>query len=140
MIRPLAHRTIDYVVGVVLLLAPLLFVFWDIASATWVAILSGLALIIYSLFTSYTAGMNRALGFNTHLTFDVILGIFLAISPWLFGFAGATWNVWVPHLLVGLALAVISFVTERVGAREPGMAGQLGGEAPPEDEFRRRRT
>lgn len=134
----MSHRTIDYIVGVVLLLAPLLFVFWTIAAATWVAILGGLVLIVYSLFTSYTAGMGRAIGLNTHLVLDIVLGLFLAISPWLFGFAGATWNVWVPHLVVGLALAVIALVTERVGARQPGMAGQLGGEAPPEQ--RRRRT
>ena len=69
----------------------------------------------------------------------LILGIFLAISPWLFGFAGATWNVWVPHLLVGLAFIVVSLFTVRVTAGQPSVAGQLGGEAPPE-ERRRRRT
>jgi len=92
MIRALTHRTVDYVVGIVLVLAPFLFGFWGVASATWVAILTGLVLIVYSLFTQYAPGMDRNISLSTHLTLDIILGIFLAISPWLFGFAGATWR------------------------------------------------
>jgi hypothetical protein len=137
MIRALTHRTVDYVVGIVLVLAPFLFGFWGVASATWVAILTGLVLIVYSLFTQYAPGMDRNISLSTHLTLDIILGIFLAISPWLFGFAGATWNVWVPHLLVGLLFTATSLLTTRVAAGQTSMAGQLGGEAPPEERRRR---
>lgn len=132
MIRSATHQALDYIVGVVLIIAPFLFVFWNIASATWVALLVGAALIIYSLFTQYTEAMDRPIAMSTHLTLDIILGVFLAISPWLFGFAGATLNVWMPHLIVGIVFILISLFSVRVPAGRTSLAGQLGGEAPPD--------
>ncbi|MBI3947157.1 MAG: SPW repeat protein [Armatimonadetes bacterium] len=135
-IGSLAHRSIDYIVGVALILAPFLFGFSDVASATWVAILVGAVVILYSLFTSYAAAMDRPVPFASHLTTDLIAGIFLAISPWLFGFFRFSLNVWLPHLLVGLAVVVVSLFSVRVAAGRTATAGQLGGEAPPEEDQR----
>lgn len=131
MLGAMTHRTIDYIVGIALILAPFLFGFSEVASATWVAILVGAAIIVYSLFTSYAASMDRPISMNTHLVLDIIAGVFLAISPWLFGFYQFTGNVWLPHLIVGLAYAVVALFTVRVPVPTRA-AGQLGGEAPPE--------
>ncbi len=35
----------------------------------------------------------------THLTLDLLSGVLLAASPWLFGFSGF---VYVPHLVLGV--------------------------------------
>ena len=40
---------------------------------------------------------------RTHLMTDAALGIFLAVSPWLFGFADEGTNVWLPFVLIGVA-------------------------------------
>jgi len=48
-----------------------------------------------------------------HLTIDIIAGIFLAISPWLFGFSEI---VYWPHLLVGIAEIGAGLMTKTVPA------------------------
>ncbi len=42
-----------------------------------------------------------------HLVFDIVASLFLALSPWLFGFAGEALNVWLPHVVVGAAVIVV---------------------------------
>ena len=48
-----------------------------------------------------------------HLINDYIAAIFLAVSPWLFGFADESRNVWMPHLFAGLAVLLLSLMTEK---------------------------
>ena len=55
--------------------------------------------VLYSPFTNYECGLVPRLPVQTHLALDVVVGGFLAASPWLFGFAD---RVWAPHLLLGL--------------------------------------
>jgi len=42
-------------------------------------------------------------------------GTLLAASPWIFGFADETANVWVPHLVVGLAAIFLGLTTKQQG-------------------------
>jgi hypothetical protein len=39
---------------------------------------------------------------------DVVMGAFLALSPWIFGFSDQGTNAWLPHLIVGLL--IVSYV------------------------------
>jgi uncharacterized membrane protein len=50
-----------------------------------------------------------------HNLIDIIAGAFLAVSPWLFGFADESANVWVPHLVVGLAAVFLGLTTKQLG-------------------------
>lgn len=93
------HGLLDYLVGLLLIAAPFVLGFADNGPAMWVPIILGASTILYSLFTDYEYGMVRAIPLRMHLGLDAVSGIFLAASPWLFGFADF---VWVPHLLVGL--------------------------------------
>ena len=94
-----AHGILDYLVGVLLIIAPTLMGFAD-GPEKWVPVILGIATIIYSLLTDYELGALRLLPFRTHLVIDAFSGVFLALSPWLFGFAD---RVFVPHLVLGLA-------------------------------------
>ena len=47
---------------------------------------------------------------NAHLTMDVITGIFLAASPWLFNFDEF---VYLPHLIIGIMEIGASLFTEK---------------------------
>jgi hypothetical protein len=55
-----------------------------------------------------------------HLVFDIVASLFLALSPWIFGFAGQAANVWLPHVVVGAAVIVVVIFsqTQPEGARK----------------------
>lgn len=112
-----AHGWIDYIVGVVLIIAPWLLGFAAGGAETWTPVVLGAAVIIYSLLTDYELGAARIIPMNVHLGIDVVLGIVLAVSPWLFGYAEL---VWVPHLLVGLVLIAAGVFTETRPRRGAG--------------------
>jgi len=109
------HGYLDYIVGLLLIAAPWILDFDRGGAETWVPVIIGIATILYSLFTDYEMGASPAISMRTHLTLDLIGGILLAVSPWLFGFADF---VWAPHLVVGLFEIVISLLTKRVPAVE----------------------
>ncbi len=93
------HAVLDYIVGLLLIAAPWIFRFSEINAARWSAIIVGILVLAMSLITDYEGGVKKMLSMNTHLNMDVLVGIFLAISPWLFGFHD---RVYLPHLLVGI--------------------------------------
>ena len=93
------HGILDYLIGILLILAPFVLGFAQGGAETWVPIIIGAGVILYSLFTDYELGAVRRIPMRTHLWLDAIGGIILAISPWLFAFSAI---VWVPHLVVGL--------------------------------------
>lgn len=107
------HQMLDFIVGAALILAPYLFGFSDVGgTAVAVPQIIGAVAIISGLITrGYGFALARIIPLKTHMTMDFLAGAFLAASPWLFGFADEEANAWVPHLLVGLALVVVSLVT-----------------------------
>lgn len=105
------HGPLDYIVGVALIAAPWIFQFSGHTAATVIPIILGAGLIGYSLLTDYELGLVRVLPMAMHNLFDVIAGAFLAASPWIFGFADNSANVWVPHLVVGIAAVFLGLTT-----------------------------
>ena len=109
------HGVIDYLTGLLLVASPWLFGFADAGGAAqWLPVVLGAGAILYSLLTDYELGAVRLIPVPAHLGLDFASGALLAVSPWLFGFAGL---VWLPHLLIGLFEVVISLVTRT----RPGM-------------------
>ena len=105
-----SHAIIDYATGLLLILAPYLFGFADGGVAQWLPQVIGIATIVMSLLTDYELSLARVIPLDVHLGIDMGAGLLLALSPWLFGFAGL---VWWPHLIVGLAEIVIPLLTRR---------------------------
>lgn len=99
--------------ALLLIATPWLFGFVDIGTnpESVIPILLGTAVAAYSLFTDYEWGAVRGIPMTIHLWLDAIGGIFLAASPWLFGFAG---EVYLPHLILGLAEAGTALITKAV--------------------------
>ncbi|HUR94196.1 MAG TPA: SPW repeat protein [Gemmatimonadales bacterium] len=93
------HGMLDYLVGALLVAAPWLFDFDRGGAETWIPVLLGIGALVYSLFTDYELGLVRRIPMPTHLRLDLISGILLALSPWLFGFSD---HVARPHVVLGL--------------------------------------
>jgi hypothetical protein len=106
------HGILDYAVGLLLIVSPFLFGFAIGGAAQWIPVTIGVTVVIYSLLTDYELGLSPRIPMAMHLRLDMIGGVLLALSPWLFGFAHV---VFWPHLLFGL----IDIVTPLMTAREP---------------------
>lgn len=104
------HGILDYLMGAVLIAAPWILDFNEGGAETWVPVILGAGVIMYSLFTDYELGAVRKLPMSTHLMLDLIGGAFLAISPWLFGFSDL---VYLPHLILGIAEIGAALFTQR---------------------------
>ena len=108
------HGVTDYLAGFLLLLLPSLLGFADEGgAAVWVPRVIGLALLVQALATNYELGATRLLQMRMHLRNDDVAGVLLAASPWIFGFAGAGTNAWMPHVVLGVMIFVMSVMTER---------------------------
>jgi hypothetical protein len=104
------HGYIDYVTGAFLIVSPYLFGFATGGPAQWVAVLIGMAIIVFSALTDYEHGIVRLIPMPVHLMLDVAGGFLLVAAPWLFGFAD---QVFWPHLVVGVASVIIPIFTAR---------------------------
>lgn len=79
--------------------APQLFGFSDNETATSVTMAVGVFIILSELITTSRISPLKLVPMRIHLVLDYLTGVFLAVSPWVFGFSDV---VWVPHLLVGI--------------------------------------
>ena len=106
-----AHTIIGVVVGLVLLVAPNLFGFNDNEVAALIPRIVGIFIILNELITTSPVSPLKLVPMKVHIVLDCVTGVFLALSPWLFGFADEPANVWVPHVLVGLLVVGYALVT-----------------------------
>lgn len=105
------HGYLDYALGVLLIVAPWLLAFARGGAETWVPVILGVGVILYSLLTDYELGAVRSISMPAHLALDGLGGLVLLVSPWLFGFADF---VWVPHVLLGIVEIGAALFTETV--------------------------
>ena len=105
------HGMIDYIVGVLLIAAPWLFGFADNRPAMMVPVVLGAGTIVYSLITAYELGAVRILPMSAHLVIDLLAGVLLLASPWMFNFAD---RIRWPHVTVGIMEIVVVLISSRV--------------------------
>src|SRR2546427_9648937 len=78
------HGIFDYVGGVALIVAPMIFRFEHVGGpAVMIPRIIGVVLIAYSLLTQYEWGLLKVPPMLYHLVIDFAASLFLAISPWL---------------------------------------------------------
>ena len=109
------HGVLDYLVGIALIAAPFLFGFAYVGGiAVYLPIILGIGLILYSLVTKYEFGVPgiKFIPMPYHLIFDFVAAALLAVSPFLFGFSSKPLNVWLPHLVVGIAVVLVVLVSK----------------------------
>jgi len=104
MITSKPHAVIDYLVGILLLVAPYVLGFADGSPAQIVPQVIGAVILLMSLMTAYEFSAAKIIPYKVHLVVDVIASVVLLLSPWLFGFAD---RIWWPHVLVGIVDIVV---------------------------------
>jgi hypothetical protein len=91
MISRSSHGLIDYIYSIVLIGVPYALGFSGFGAAHIVFWCVGFGAIVYSLLTNYRLGLIHLIPFRVHLVLDVLGGLLLLASPWLFGFAHSLW-------------------------------------------------
>lgn len=120
------HGVLDYLVGIALIFAPWLFNFSQVGgAAVIIPMVLGVGLIAYSLFTKYEWGLIKIVGMPYHLIIDIIASLFLIASPFIFGFYNMDmWNVWVPHVVVGIAVVIVVIFSQTQPA-DPALKSEV---------------
>src|ERR1051325_4943134 len=107
------HGVLDYLVGIALIFAGNIFSFSEIGGAAVnVPRVLGIILILYALFTNYEWGVWKVLPMYYHLWIDFLAALFLALSPWIFGFSDEKSSAHVPHLIVGIVVILVVLVSQ----------------------------
>lgn len=110
------HGILDYTVGGFIAASPWLLGFARGGAETKVPEAAGKAAVVYSLLTDYEWGVKKVIPMRHHLLLDLASGVFLAVSPWLFGFYKKTF---LPHLLLGAFEISAALLTKQEPEPEP---------------------
>jgi hypothetical protein len=107
------HALIDYATGLLLIFAPDLLGFADVGgAAVLVPRLVGAGIILLELTTDFELSLIKLVPVRIHLIVDLIAGLLLTVSPFIFGFFNSQrLNVWLPHVLVGAMIVAVSLLT-----------------------------
>lgn len=109
MINTKIHGYIDYMMGLLLIISPMLLDLPKGAASTLPVVL-GIGTIIYSLLTDYELGLFKVVPLKLHLGIDLFAGLLLITAPWLFDFDDEV--IW-PFVILGILEVGISLLTER---------------------------
>ncbi len=104
------HAVIDYMSGVLFIASPWLLGFASHGAAMSLPSIAGVLIIIISLMTDFEYALLPAVSLPLHLNLDLIIGVTLMISPWIFGF---TARVMWPHVIFGMVSVVAGLFTEK---------------------------
>ena len=105
------HGTLDYLASGVNFAAPALLRL-EGAAALAPRVVGSLG-AGYSLMTDYELGLARVVPMPAHLALDATKGVFLAASPWLFGFAKDGPRYWLPHVLLGASDVLAAAISKK---------------------------
>ncbi|HYO81865.1 MAG TPA: SPW repeat protein [Bryobacteraceae bacterium] len=115
-ISTFVHGLMDYPMSLVLFFSPELFGFADAGGmATMLPRVLGVVMAATALMTRYELGVMKVLPMSTHLMLDLMAGVLLAVSPWLFGFADLS-RATTAFVVLGLLEAGTSLMTRRTPA------------------------
>jgi len=110
------HGTLDYLVSILLIISPWILGYYHTGIESIIPVLLGVSTISISLMTDYEKGILRVIPMKTHLLIDIITGLLLAASPWIFGFSEVVYK---PHLAFGIVEIVAALCTTAIPKDKP---------------------
>ncbi len=111
LINTKVHGFHDYFTWLLLLVSPWLFRFANGRAEMWIPVALGVFTLLLSLITDYEFGLFKMISMKTHLAVDIATGLFLTISPWLFGFSD---RVYLPHVFIGVLQLLVAFMSQTI--------------------------
>lgn len=103
------HGYVDYGMGFVLLLIPSLLHLKSDRLESMIFYILGILMLFYSILTDYQFGIYKVLPMKLHLYVDILSGVFLAASLWIFGFYHSVFMV---HVILGLIVIGSALITK----------------------------
>ena len=102
------HAFLDYPVALGLMVVPFLLQLGSSHPlALWLAVFTGVAAFILTLFTDHKLGVFRVLPYWSHLAVDGIVGVAFLVAPSVFGFSGVdAWYYWANGAAVMLVVGL----------------------------------
>ena len=90
------HAFLDYPVAISLMAVPFLLGLGSShPAALWLAVGTGVAALVLTLFTNHKLGVFRVLPYSFHLQVDFLVGVVFLLAPSLLGFSGLdAWYYW----------------------------------------------
>jgi hypothetical protein len=94
----------------------------------WTLLAAAAAVLGLSLLTDYEWGVRRRTPVPVHMGGDLLIGLALAVSPWMLGFAGVGAAGWAPHVVAGLVLIGAALTTQprAYGLEHPAVLAAQG--------------
>lgn len=111
------HGAIEYLAGVLLIVAPFLLSF-DSGAATAVSIAAGVVVIAVAASTDGPSSLINSIPMATHIVLDFALAAALIASPFLFGFSDES-SATAFFLVLGVLHLLVTIATRFKPAREP---------------------
>ncbi len=109
------HGSLDYATGLLLVLLPFFLNFDTSDPKGMILLVLGAFTILLALLTRYELGLIKLIPMPVHLVFDILSAVLLGASPWLLGFAGETYILYVGIALFEMVVIVLS--QRRTGER-----------------------
>ena len=122
-IPAIAHGAIEYVAGVLLIVAPLL-VDFDSRAAVALSLAYGMAVLVLTAVSQLPSGLIPQIPVSAHMVLDFVLAGLLIASPFVFGFADLTAPTAL-FVVLGIAHLLITIGTrfEDASAERPTAPG-----------------
>ena len=118
-----AHTVIGLLVGVLLIFSSTLFGFTDNTAASMVPLIVGIFIVLNELITTSPFSPLKLVPMKAHIVIDVLTGVFLIVSPFLFQFMDTEQpNQWVPHIVVGVLVVGYALLTNTRDDRAKSIA------------------
>ena len=110
------HGLIEYVAGVLFIVAPLL-LDYDSGAATGVSVAVGVVILVVAATSAFPTGLIPRIPVSVHVTLDFVLAAFLIVSPFIFSFSDET-EPTAFFLVLGIAHLLITIGTRFLPSRK----------------------
>ncbi|WP_259068882.1 SPW repeat domain-containing protein [Mucilaginibacter sp. X4EP1] len=108
------YGVLNYIIALTLIATPWLFDLTGVSSAAiFIPIYIGWLQLIMAIFADNAASPIQKFPMEMHLTLDVVMGFFLAVSPWLYTFSTKAPYAYLPALLLGSLLFFLGIFTKK---------------------------
>ena len=90
------HAYLDYPVALSLMVMPFLLQLGSShPMAKWLAVTTGIAAFVLTVFTDHKLGIIRVIPYWAHVAVDFLVGVLFVAAPFIFGFTGIdAWYYW----------------------------------------------